>query len=152
MASTIPAARTALVESLTALTGTGNPLDGVRVVRTGQWKTYRERSLIAVLNARDIRREPRRLGAQRFDEDYVLPVLIETTASGADLEAIEARLWALVTIVEQTVMADMNLAGTVKTALPAGSPDGETSGPADDNNVMAQITINIDCSAHVDLS
>jgi hypothetical protein len=131
MASTIPAARTALHAGLVALQAT--TLAGVAVYRTGNWKESGEHDLISVLNARDISREYPAAGAAFMTEEYTIPVAVEVYRQGDNLQTVETRLWDLVTIIEGFVLsngAKLGVAG-VQRAHPAGLlPPGEQSGPS----------------------
>lgn len=150
MASSIPTARSNLVAALEAMQAT--TLAGVAVIRSGSAKARSEREQIIVLNAINIRRDPVNLGGFRFDERYEVPVRVEVLLAGSDVEAAEVRMWELVTIVEQAVMATKTLAGAVSAAVPAGIPDGEDSGVGDNRTVFAGLTLNVDCWAQVTLA
>lgn len=149
MASSIPTARTSLVTILEALQAT--TLAGVAVIRSGTAKP-RDTEIIVVQNATQITRDPINLGGFRFDERYLIPVRVEVFKKGADIQAAETRMWQLVTIVEQAVMATKTLAGAVSSALPDGIPEGEDSGPVDDRSVAAGLTLNVACWAQVTLT
>lgn len=150
MASSIPAARTGLHDLLNALTAT--TLTGVHVARTGLWKDVGEHDSIIIGNATDIDREWPGAGATQFKESYLLPVHVAASASGSDLQAVEQRLWDLVTIVEQTAIANRHLGGLLIHMLPAGAREGEESGPTDNSRVIARLTLNLSCLASVVLS
>lgn len=154
MPTAIPSARTTLHATLQALTATGQPLDGCAVIRTGSWQQVPEPSRVVVLNARDITREWRSVGAKRLTETFTIPVLVETIQDGDGdaLEPVETALWALVTEIERAVMADLTLGGTVLHCRPAGA-DEEQSGPTQDHNtIVARTTLRFACEAVVDLS
>lgn len=150
MASTIPATRTALTGLLQALQAT--TLTGVHVGRTGLWKETGQHDAIIVGNATSIDREWPGAGATRFKESFTLPIHVEAFKAGDQLEAVEDRLWALVTIVEQTVIANRLLGNLLIHMLPAGVADGEESGPTDNGRVMARLTLNVECLASVNLA
>lgn len=156
MASSIPTARTNLVTILTALTDSGQPLEGVQVVRTGEWEDSGANEVIAVLNARNISRDYRVVGGggTKLDEDYDIPVLVRTYLTGAGLQTVEDRLWAIVAQVEKAVVTNRSLTNAVRLASPRGSMgDDENSGPSQDPNVVvAQVTLRIACEADVDLA
>lgn len=151
MSSSIPTARSALVAMLEALTGAGEGLEGVHVARTGVWKEQPQDDYVEVLNAREIERE-RRLGGLQVAETYDLPVRVRCYDRGADLEAVELRLWERVTAVEGAVLADNRLGGAVSYCNPAQMPDGERSGPADGNTVFAEITMHFNVGARPSLA
>ena len=153
MASSVPAARTALHEGLAALTGVSEPLEGVGIYRTGLWKEAQAHDRITVGNARDVQRQVAALSTQTpMDEEYTLLVMFEVYRTGDDLEFVEDRLWALITAVEQFVMADKTLNNTVRRALPAGVD--EQSGPSstDEDTLLAMATLQIDVQARVFLN
>jgi hypothetical protein len=153
MASSVPAARTALHEGLVALTGASQPLEGVGVYRTGLWRDSRTHDRITVLNARDILRDVAALARPApFREEYALIVSFEVYRQGDNMEFIEDRLWALITAVEQYVMANPTLGGAVNQAIPGGVD--EQSGPdaSDEDTVLAMATLQLDCWARVLLS
>ena len=148
MSSTIPAARTFLYEQLLA----NEDLSDVFVARTGIWQEKAPMERVEVLNARSIDREPR-LGGARFRETYTIPVRVTAVRGGDDLETVEDRLWELVSVVEQTVLADGSLGGNVVHAVPAGSDDdGERSGPSENNTIAASLTLEIHCEARATLA
>lgn len=152
MASSIPTARTNLVALLDALTGTGEALEGVAVIRSGSAKARPDRETIVVLNAADIRREPVTLGNRRFEETYAIPVRVEVLKAGSDVEAAEERMWDLCTVVEKTVLENMTLGGAVTRAIPGDIPTGEESGVLDDRSVVSGLTMNVDCMTRLDLT
>jgi hypothetical protein len=153
MASSVPAARTALYEGLAGLTAASGVLEGVGVYRTGLWREARAYDRIIVGNARDIQREIAALARPApFREDYALLVSFEVYRHGDNMQFVEDRLWALITAVEQYVMANPTLGGAVNQALPAGAD--EQSGPdaSDEDTVLAMATLQLDCWARVRLS
>jgi hypothetical protein len=151
MASKIPTARTALITALKALTDPSEPLDGVHVARTGEWRDQGTNEAIVVENARNIERTPM-LGGRDFAERFTIPVRVVAVLGGADLEAVETRMWALVTVVEQTILASGHLGGILVYARPAGSDDGERSGPSDEQNVVAELVLNVECESRSTLA
>lgn len=155
MSSSIPTARTNLRAGLAALAAAGQPLEGVAVIRTGQWSTITEHERVLVLNAIEISRDWAALGRRRIRETYVIPVRVEAYLDGDDVAAIETRLWDLATIVEEHVMGDLKLSGAVRRATPEGALDpGEEAGPPADSDdvLLARLTLRIACEAIVDLS
>lgn len=150
MASSIPGARTNLVALLEALTGTGEVLAGVSVIRSGTGKPT-GREFVTIRNAVDIRRA-QRLGGRQVMETYTIPVAIEIVRAGDDVEAVETRMWDLATAIEIAVGDDRGLNGTVESAVNGDIPDGEQSGVTDDRKVFATITLHIDCTASVRLA
>jgi hypothetical protein len=151
MASSVPAARTALYEGLAALTGTGEPLENVGVYRTGLWKETQAHDRVVVLNASGVDREVAALARPApFREDYTLNVAFEVYRSGDGMQVVEDRLWELITAVEQYVMANPTLGGAVSQALPM-RVEPEQSGPhaSDEDSVLAMATLRIACWARV---
>lgn len=151
MGSTIPAARTALYAGLDALRAT--TLTGVSVNRTGRWDQRSEFDVINVLNARQISREWPAHQASFFTEEYTIPVEVRAFGEGDDVSVTESRLWALVTIVEAFVMSgtqDLGVAG-VQMAHPIGiASPGEESGPADNDVLLSQATVEVRVNAIVE--
>lgn len=150
MASSVPAARANLYTGLTALTATGQPLEGVGVYRTGLWAEERAPDRIVIANAVDITREVAALARPApFREDFTLIVRFEVYRTGNDVGYVEDRLWDLITGVEQYVMANPTLAGAVRQALP-GTVD-EQSGPSsnDEDTLLAMATLRLECWTHV---
>jgi hypothetical protein len=155
VASTIPAARTALHAGLVALQAT--TLAGVGVNRTGSWDQRADFDVINVLNARNVSREYPASGATFFTEEYTIPVEVQAFGAGDDITAVETRLWALIAIVEAFVIAsgggraDLGVPG-VQTAHPVGlASPGEESGPTDQDVLLAKGTVEIRVSAIVEV-
>jgi hypothetical protein len=151
MASSIPAARTYLYELVDALTAEGEALEGVGVYRTGLWREAAPRDRVMLMNAIDIRRDWGHIGRRSMDENYAIQIDVQVYRSGSDLETIEDRLWAIATAIERAIVEDYTLGGTVRRATPAGAPGGATAGPTQEDNdvLMAQSTLRIDCFAQV---
>jgi hypothetical protein len=61
-------------------------------------------------------------------------------------------MWALVTVVEQTIIASGHLGGLLAFARPAGSDEGERSGPSDDTRVAAELVLNVECESRSTLA
>jgi hypothetical protein len=153
MASSVPTARANLHTGLSALTGAALSLEGVGVYRTGMWGEDRSHDRIVIANAVDINRDVHALARPApFREEFALLVNFEVYRTGNDLAFVEDRLWDLITVVEQYVMANPTLAGAVSQALP-GSVD-EQSGPstADEDTLLAMATLRLDCWARVFLN
>lgn len=150
MASSIPSARTYLFDLLDGLTGTGESLEGVKVVRTGYWDTIVESDVLVVEDAREIDWEWARLGALRATETYTLPVRLETYNIAGDLPAVEARLWELVIAVQAAIRSDLTFGNVVTKSIPRRIPAVE-SGPTDNNGdvVVSRCTLEIVCDATV---
>jgi hypothetical protein len=151
MASSVPAARTALYNGLAALTGPAEPLEGVGVYRTGLWKEASASDRVTVLNASGVEREVAALARPApFREEYTLNVAFEVYRGGDGMQFVEDRLWALITAVEQYVMANPTLGGAVNQALPM-RVDPEQSGPhaSDEDTVLAMATLRLACWARV---
>lgn len=151
MASSIPAARSSLVALLEALTDTGESLEGVKIVHLGSAKNQ-SREMVTVLAATDVSREWVILGRRTVTERFTIPVKVEVMQAGDNINAVASRAWALVTAVEQAVMADMTLAGSVKQAKPGDLPDGENPGVAGDRDLFMELIVNVDCLAQSDLT
>jgi hypothetical protein len=150
MASSIPAARSWLVDQLTAKTN--NQLGGVLILRTGSFDDNSQNlERVTVGNARGITRDFTALGAKRLDERYTLPVHIETVSHGTDLPAVETRLWDLVTTVEQTVLADLTFGGALVHVESLSGSD-EESGSLSNSDMAARFTLEIACFARVSLT
>lgn len=129
-ASTIPAAKTALLAAITARPA----LAGVHVAWGIPAELPSEHERIYVGDAIEVDRSYVNVGAGsaaiKLDEDYTLQVHVETFAGGNEQQATELRLWALVAEVEAAVRSDLTLAGTVRVARP-GANDSKTL-PTDD--------------------
>src|SRR5215218_10858957 len=105
-ASTIPAAKAALLTKLEARAG----LADVLIAWSAPVRPPMQSEAIYLDDAVDVEREWVSLGAQRLDERYTLQVRVETTAygDGSDIRrAVEERMWALVAEVEQAVRDDL---------------------------------------------
>ena len=153
MASSIPTARTNLYTGLAGLTGSGEPLEGVGVYRTGLWREQRAHDRVVIGNARDVNRDVAALARPApFREEFNILVNFEVYRAGNDLGFVEDRLWDLITAVEQFVMADHTLAGAVSKAVP-GRVD-EQSGPSsnDEDMLLAMATLRLVCWAKVFLN
>lgn len=153
MASSVPTARANLYTGLAALTGTGQPLEGAGVYRTGLWVEQQAHDRIIVANAVDIAREVAALSPQTpMWEQYTLLVNFEVYRTGNDIGFVEDRLWDLITAVEQYVMGNKTLSGAVLKALP-GDAD-EQSGPSlnDEDTLLAMAVLRINCEAKVYLN
>lgn len=148
MASSTPGAVAALHAILAALQAT--TLAGVAVEPFGIWQEITEADSVIVKQPAPIDRAPR-LGLRRFDEDYSIPVEVTAVKSGHDLFAVNARAWAIVTIVEQAVMANPTLTGTVVSAYPGGVSEGNT-GLTDETRSAATLTLQIVVNANVALT
>lgn len=147
MASSIPGARSGLIALLKAQSG--STLSGVAIGRGSENLAGRES--ITVDDAIEITRE-HYLGADNTRENFTLPVRVEAIQAGNDFEAVEARMWQLMSVLEKTVLLNQDLSGAVDSATPAGIPDGVQSGPLDDRSVAAGATIRIECFAVVQLA
>lgn len=144
-ASTIPAAKAALLSALQARPG----LSGVLVAWGASAKPATQSEAIYVDDATEVEREWISLGAQRLDEIYTLQVRVESTAygDGSDVrQGVEDRLWTLVAEVEQAVRDDLTLGGTLhgKGAKPAGV---EPLTFPTDEGWIAHALVRIDCMA-----
>lgn len=150
MASSVPNARTNLYTGLAALTGPAESLEGVGVYRTGLWREQQARDRVIIGNARDINRDVAALARPApFREEFYILVSFEVYRTGNDVGFVEDRLWDLITVVEQFVMADPTLAGAVNKATP-GRVD-EQSGPSgnDEDTVLAMASLRLVCWAKV---
>jgi hypothetical protein len=148
MASSVPAARTALYDGLLTLRGPAEPLEGVGVYRTGVWQQSGANDRILILNATDIRRDVVALATSTpFREEFTLNVAVEVYRRGPaeDVDVVEDRLWALITAVEQYVMSDKTLGGAVSKCVPADV--NEQAGPSSESEdtVLAMATLRLEC-------
>lgn len=144
-ASTIPAAKAALLSALQARLG----LAGVLIAWAPPVRPPPQPEAIYVDDATDVEREWISLGAQRLDETYTLQVRVETIAygDGSDIrQAVEERMWVLVAEVEQAVRDDLTLGGTLHGK--GAKPDGvEPFTYPTDDGWIAHALVRIDCMA-----
>lgn len=153
MASTIPGARTALVDLLDALTGPAQALQGVAVRRSGRaGERSDDLEHVWIENAGEIARTYYFGGNGKVKEEFVIPVRVEVIQHGDDIEAVETRMWDVLTAVERTVLASQHLSGLLAKCAPEGIPNGEASGPTDDGHVLAAATVRLECIGYADLS
>jgi hypothetical protein len=155
MASSVPGARTALYQGLLTLRDPAEPLEGVGVYRTGLWQQSGANDRILILNATDIRRDVVALARPApFREEFTLNVAVEVYRRGPaeDVDVVESRLWALITAVEQYVMANETLGGAVNKCIPADV--NEQAGPSSESEdtVLAMATLRLECWARVFLN
>lgn len=144
-ASTIPAAKAALLSALQARVA----LVDVVVAWGLPAKPPQQSEAIYVDDAIDVERDWVSLGARRLDERYTLQVRVETIAYGDDSDlrqTVEERMWVLVAEIEQTVRDDLTLGGTLygTTAKPAGV---EPLTFPTDTGWIAHALVRIDCMA-----
>lgn len=144
-ASTIPAAKAALLSALRGRSG----LSGVVVEWAAPVRPSPQAEAIYVDDAIDVQREWISLGAQRLDETYALQVRVETIAygDGSDVrQTVEERLWELVAEIEQAVRDDLTLGGVLHGK--GAKPDGVDpfTYPTDDGWI-AHALVRIDCMA-----
>lgn len=103
---------------------------------------------------RDMEREPR-LANQTRHEAYTLEVVVSVGRGGYDSQAIEERAWAIVAALEVAVNTDPRL-----TAYEAGNtigqpfqvtvgPIAQRSFPTPDAGWASEITVSLDCDAHL---
>jgi hypothetical protein len=142
-ASTIPAAKAALLTALQARAG----LTGVDVRWGLPAQTPDVTERVYVGDADNIDREWAALGGQRVNEDYVLQVIVETFQFGDDQRATEERFWVLVNEVEQALRGDLRLAGTVREAGLDGVTDQKV-GPTDEGWGATGV-VRIRCQARI---
>lgn len=143
-ASTIPAAKNALLAAIQARTALTTA--GVLIERGLPVKLPSENERIYVNNARDIEREWADLGAQRLEESYTIEVVVECYKAGDYQTETEDRLWALVYEVELAVRSDLTLAGTVRIARPDGSQEDTF---ATDDGWVARTITRVACEARI---
>lgn len=147
MASTIPAARAAILAGLTALTATGQPLVGVRVVRSAEFEEQPGNEVLTVQGAEDIEREWHGM-SHRLNESYTVPINVTVLRLGRDQAALETRFWAVITEIEKWVVSNAGqpLAGAVTIAHP--DLDNEVYGVVGEDTLAAQTTVRVRCTAH----
>jgi hypothetical protein len=150
MASSVPDARAALYTGLTGLQGAAEPLEGVGVYRTGLWRDVSARDRIIIGNARDVQREVAALARPApFREQFELLIQFEVYRRGDDIGFVEDRLWELITAVEQHVMADPTLNGSVSQCLPGGVDEQAGPSQQDEDTVISMATLRLECWARV---
>jgi hypothetical protein len=142
-ASTIPAAKAALLTALQARAG----LTGVDVRWGLPAQTLSANERVYVGDAEEIDRAWVGLGAQRLEENYILQVIVETFQAGDDQRATEERFWVLVNEVEQAVRGDLTLAQTVRLASPDGIAEARV-GPTDEGWAATGI-VRVRCEARI---
>jgi hypothetical protein len=148
--STVPGVKAALEAGLQGIGG----LAGV-LVRRGMPATQPpEPERVYIDNAVDMSREWMMLGRMRLDESYTIRVPIEVYKNGDDQTACEDRMWTIVALVEQFVIADVTLGGLLKgnTDRPSGmKPDGpdEQNSFATPEGWFSQAVLRIDCAARI---
>jgi hypothetical protein len=155
MASSVPGARTALYNGLLTLRDPAEPLEGVGVYRTGLWKQSGAHDRVIVMNARNVERDVRALARPApFHEEYVLEVGFEVYRRGpeTDVDVVEDRLWALITAVEQYVMANEKLGGAVNKVTPGRVQPSAGPSPEDDDTIMASAVLDLAIWARVFLN
>jgi hypothetical protein len=149
--SSIPATRSALVTGLQALTATGQALEGALVARTAILSEDPAYDRIVVGSAQDITREQRFYGER--NESYVIPIDVEVIAQTGDISSVENHLWDVVTVVEQWLYANRNLAGLLIDSTVEDFED-EASEPAgsDPDTYVASTTLRLRCDAKTSLT
>jgi hypothetical protein len=140
--STIPRAKAALKALLEARPG----LAGVTVGWDRSAETMQATDRVYLFDTIEHTRDWVVLGPRRIDEDYTLQVVVNTFGSGDAPTTTEERLWELVSEVEQAVIANIEIGGTVRQS----KPDGTTSSlvPTDEGWI-ASATVRIACEARI---
>lgn len=151
--SSIPRVKAAVMRllaadsTLTAVASSWAPPPGDRLQHEHIW----------LGDPRDIDRETRIANRTRI-ETYTLPVVFSVARGGYDGEAIESRAWDLVAALELAVIADSQFdsynGGTAIgqpfiARLGASTP---RSFPALEGGWAAEITLNLECEAHLKVS
>ena len=144
--STIPSAKAAILTALQAAGG----LAGVLVARGVPAEPPPQPERVYVDNAVDIERDWAGLGQLKQYEEYTVRIPIEVYQHGDDQAACEDRMWALVAVVEQAILADL----TLNTVL-AGPGHAQPAGIEDQNSFAApdgwvsHTVLRIDCKARI---
>jgi hypothetical protein len=144
--STIPAVKGAL---LTILQGIGG-LAGVLVVRGVPAEQPRESERVYIDNAVDIEREWAGIGTFKLAEEYTVRIPVEVYLPGNDQSGCEDRMWEIVALVEQAILADLTLNGILDGpghAKPAGCEDQNSF--AAPEGWLSHTVLRIDCKARI---
>lgn len=144
--STIPAVKGALLAILQAVGG----LSGVLVDRGVPAEPPPQNERVYVDNAVEIVREWAGIGQYRLDEEYVIRIPVEVYLPGDDQAACEDRMWEIVALVEQAIIADLTLNGILTGpghAKPAGCEDQNSFAAPD--GWISHTVLRIDCKARI---
>ena len=144
--STIPAAKGALLTILQGVSG----LSGVLVARGVPADPPPQAERVYVDNATDIEREWAGLGQFKLYEEYTVRIPVEVYLAGNDQLACEDRMWEIVALVEQAVLADLTLNGILDGpghAKPAGCEDQNSFAAPD--GWISHTVLRIDCKARI---
>jgi hypothetical protein len=155
--STIPQAKAQMLTTLSAVGG----LTGVLVARglPPPDKPTPDLERVYINNAVDIVRDWMMVGRRRLDESYTVRIHVEVFQYDPDSDPVnqaicEDRMWAIVALVEQAVIADLTLAGILNgnTERPTGVKPG---GIEDENSFVngdgwiSHAVLRIDCAARI---
>jgi hypothetical protein len=148
--STIPGVKAAL---LVGLQGVGG-LAGVLVRRGMPAAQPPEAERVYVDNVTDMSREWMMVGRMRLDESYTIEIPVEVYQDGDDQAACEDRLWEIIALIEQFVVADTTCGGRLNgnTDRPSGmKPDGPDSQNsfATPEGWFSHAVLRIDCAARI---
>jgi hypothetical protein len=144
--STVPAVKVAL---LTIIQGIGG-LSGVLVARGVPAEPPPEQERVYIDNAVEINREWAGIGQFKLDEEYIVRIPIEVYQPGNDQPACEDRMWQIVALIEQAVIADLTLNGILDGpghAKPAGCEDQNSFAAPD--GWISHTVLRIDCKARI---
>lgn len=151
MASSIPAARTAIVASLQSFAASGQPLADVMVARTGLYAESEFDTITVGNPGDDVEREPMMYGMRA--ERFTLPVQIIAKAQTANIQEVEDRSWVIADLVEQHLQADETFGGALVTSHVEGVEDVD-SGPSSvsQDTLEASVTLRLACEARIIVS
>jgi len=144
--STVPAVKGAL---LTILQGIGG-LSGVLVARGVPAEPPPQSERVYIDNAVEINREWAGIGQFKLDEEYIVRIPIEVYQPGNDQPACEDRMWQIVALIEQAIIADLTLNGILDGpghAKPAGCEDQNSFAAPD--GWISHTVLRIDCKARI---
>ena len=144
--STIPAAKAQLLTTLQARPG----LDGVLVAWGLPAELPEDRERVYVDDAINVDREWAQLGQLRIDEHYTLRIHVEVYQAGDDQRTCEERMWEIAAEIEQAAVLDITLAGVLNWGAKPGAMDPRCFAYAD--GWLAQVTLNLECSARIQAS
>ena len=144
--STIPDAKDKLLEALAARTG----LSGVLLAWGVPTTEPEDRERVYVDDAINVEREWAQIGQFRIDESYSLRVHVEVYQRGDDRRGCEERMWEIAAEIEQAAVLDITLAGVLNWGAKPGAMDPRCFAYAD--GWLAQVTLNLECSARIQAS
>lgn len=144
--STIPAVKAALLTILQGVSG----LSTVHVARGVPVDPAPNPERVYIDNAVEISREWAGIGQYRLDEEYTVRIPVEVYLPGNDQPACEDRMWEIVALVEQAILADLTLNGILDGpghAKPAGCEDQNSFAAPD--GWISHTVLRIDCKARI---